>query len=177
MGPPVVCAALVKHFGRAPRPTWGGIFFLTDFITSVNRLYLGGIGWVSDRLRDQVPALRPMARAGSRYKPCAGGAPRSGEVATIGGEQGIVMGRALVPRIGRYLRAGSGSGPGSGCVGEPFFIGKPLFLEGMLAVRTKDGELRPQSKIPRILSSSEEVKVIKDFFSDGVSIFSYAPQL
>jgi hypothetical protein len=42
----------------------------------------------------------------------------------------------------------------------------------------KHGELHNrQRRIPRILSSSENVKARDDFFSDGFSIFSYVPDV
>jgi hypothetical protein len=45
-----------------------------------------------------------------------------------------------------------------------------------IADASKHAELtRPSKDIPRILSSSENVKVVKDLSSDGVSIFSYGP--
>jgi hypothetical protein len=47
-----------------------------------------------------------------------------------------------------------------------------------VADASKHGELlRPQKKNRRNLSSSDQVNVINDFFSDGVSIFSYVPDV
>jgi hypothetical protein len=47
-----------------------------------------------------------------------------------------------------------------------------------VADASKHGELlRPQKKNRRNLSSSDQVNVINDFFSDGVSIFFYVPDV